>query len=212
VAVVGLNGSGKSTFIKTLCKKQPFHGNIFLEGFDISALTSKKLSRHLAVLEQKNSISFSIPVIELVVMGKFRKQSFFNSYAENDYLEAEQALDHLGILKYRNSDFNELSGGEQQLVWMAQLILQDSSVWLLDEPTQQLDLFNKKKLFRLFQELVENKRKTIFCVTHDLSYLNDFHGHYYINFSEKTPELKTITKETPDYLIRYLEEKEAEGF
>jgi iron complex transport system ATP-binding protein len=204
IAVIGLNGSGKSTFLKTLTGKQPFYGSITVEGFHVSGKTPKT-NRLISFLEQKNSIGFSIPVKELVVMGLFRNKRLLETYSIADYGKVSEVLGFLKISHLAEKDFLLLSGGEQQLVLIAQMLLQETKVWLLDEPTQQLDILRKKQVFDLLKWLVKEKKKTIFCVTHDLFQLREMEG-LYINFSSKNPELKPISLENLEEEIKNLEE------
>lgn len=203
VAVLGLNGSGKSTLLKTFAKQNPFQGKILLEGVNFFNIPSKLLSQQLSFLEQKNEVAFSIPVRELAVMGKFRSKSFFQNYSIEDYQEVEQCLGKLKIGHLADRNFPELSGGEQQLVWIAQLMLQQTNIWLLDEPTQHLDIYRKHQVFSLMQDMVQSG-KTIICVTHDIANLYKMEG-YLLNLSSPNPELEKISKEKLDRNIELLE-------
>lgn len=205
LAIVGLNGSGKSTLLKTLLNRHDFQGEIFLKGMSVKAIKSS-LSEIISILPQSSFLNFPVKVQDLVIMGRFRFKQFFESYNESDYHAVEKALQNCGILHLKNSDFTTLSGGEKQLVWLAQLLVQDSPIWLLDEPTQHLDLYNKKRFFLLLKEHLKNQKKTIFCVTHDLSYLHLFEGQYILNLSEKNPKVKPIHTGSLKAVIEFLEE------
>lgn len=208
IAIIGLNGSGKSTFLKALLGKQSFYGNITVKGLNISTASQQKIAKHISYLGQKNSLGFSICVVELVVMGLFREKNFFDSYNKQDYEQAFKVLELLHIEHLAHKDFLLLSGGEQQLVWIAQMLLQKTTVWLMDEPTQQLDLLRKKQVFNLFSGIVRAKGKTIFCVTHDIYNLTEMDG-FFINISEKQPRLQTITAENLKGAVNMLEEQNA---
>ena len=95
----------------------------------------------LGYLPQCGSFGFSIVVRELVVMGRYRHHGPLSAYAPLDYALADAALERVGMTQLTTRDFAHLSGAEQQLVWLAQLSLQDAQVYLPDEPTYQLDVY-----------------------------------------------------------------------
>ena len=95
----------------------------------------------LGYLLQCGSFGFSIVVRELVVMGRYRHHGPLSAYAPLDYALADAALERVGMTQLTTRDFAHLSGAEQQLVWLAQLSLQDAQVYLPDEPTYQLDVY-----------------------------------------------------------------------
>ena len=96
--------------------------------------------------------AFAIAVRELVVMGRYRHHGLLSAYAPADYALADAALARVGMAHLATRNFTELSGGEQQLVWLAQLSLQDAQVYLLDEPTQQLDVYYRRQVFSLVHD------------------------------------------------------------
>jgi iron complex transport system ATP-binding protein len=204
LAVLGQNGCGKTTFLKSLINPSVFQGNITIDGKDIAGLGDELFISKLALLGQKNAINFSLPVKELIVMGKFGRKRFFQEYDQADYIEVGKIMQLLNISHLENKDFLEISGGEQQLVWLAQVLLQDTSIILLDEPTQQLDISNKKRVFNLMMDWVNNHNKTIICVTHDVYNLFDMEG-YILNLSRKKPYLEPLTRNSIEENIKILE-------
>ncbi|RNI28663.1 ABC transporter ATP-binding protein [Rufibacter latericius] len=205
VAIIGHNGSGKSTLLKTLTGQVPYQGQILLQG---KALVSRAgaLARSLSYLPQKNNVSFPIKVRELVVMGLFRQKRLLEHYTSTDYARAEAMLERLHISHLTQRIFTDLSGGEQQLVWLAQLMLQDAPIVLLDEPTQQLDVYHKKRVFDLMAGWVQEEQKTVLCITHDLLNLLPLQG-YLLNISQTSPTLERLSPETVLAHQRFLEEK-----
>ncbi len=191
IAVIGLNGSGKSTLLKAITKKVDYTGEI-------------NLNSQVAYLGQKNNVGFPISVEELLLMGRFRELHFSQPYSEEDKSKAQDLMSRLGGGHLYEKQFNELSGGEQQLVWIAQTLLQDLPVIILDEPTQQLDLRNKRRVFDLLNQQVVEKNKTVLCVTHDLYLLDKYEGDL-LNFSKENPELEKITPLSLQQNIEYLE-------
>ena len=195
VAILGHNGCGKSTFFKTFTHQLPYSGQILLRGKDLKNISNPAADGLLAHLPQRNVVTFPVKVKDLVVMGLFRKKRFLENYQQEDYSAAQHLLEQLQIAHLAERNFPDLSGGEQQLVWMAQLMLQDADICLLDEPTQQLDVYHKKKVFRLLAQWVEQQQKTVLCITHDLYNLNIMPG-YLLNLSKPDPQLEIISPET----------------
>lgn len=195
VAIIGHNGAGKTTFFKTFQQKVAYKGHLLIQGQDLKNLPHVTKQGVLSYLPQRNTVSFSIKVLDLVVMGLFRKKHFFEHYTSQDYETAANVLAQLQLTHLQDHDFTTLSGGEQQLVWLAQLMLQDASINLLDEPTQQLDVYYKNKVFQLLQGWVKENNKTVFCITHDLHNLIAMEG-YLINLSRPEPILEVISRES----------------
>ncbi|GGK76044.1 ABC transporter ATP-binding protein [Rufibacter glacialis] len=205
IAIIGHNGSGKSTFLKTLTGHVPFKGQILLQGQPYVSRAGT-IARALSYLPQKNNVAFPIQVRELVVMGLFRQKRLLDHYTPADYDRVEATLAHLHISHLSQRSFTYLSGGEQQLVWLAQLMLQDAPIALLDEPTQQLDVYHKKKVFDLMAGWVRENQKTVLCITHDLLNLLPLEG-YVLNISQPQPQLEKISPEVILAHQQFLEEK-----
>jgi len=206
VAVVGHNGAGKSTFFKALTRAIPYQGQILINQQELQYYANPAGTGLLSYLPQKNTITFPIKVRDLTVMGLFRHKRFFDQYTTSDYLAVEHLLQQLQIEHLLHREFTELSGGEQQLVWLAQLMLQDAAICLLDEPTQQLDIYHKKRVFSLLTNWAQEKNKMVLCITHDLANL---YGHtgYLLNLSKPKPVLENLTADTIQENIAYLEKE-----
>ncbi|WP_181305093.1 ABC transporter ATP-binding protein [Rufibacter sp. XAAS-G3-1] len=205
VAIIGHNGSGKSTLLKTLTGQVPYQGQILVQGSPLVARAGA-IARALSYLPQKNNVAFPIKVRELVVMGLFRQKRLLEHYTTSDYTRAEAMLERLHISHLGQRTFTDLSGGEQQLVWLAQLMLQDAPIALLDEPTQQLDVYHKKRVFDLMASWVREEQKTVLCITHDLLNLLPLEG-YLLNISQPQPTLEKLSPQTVLAQQRFLEEK-----
>jgi iron complex transport system ATP-binding protein len=206
VAIVGHNGAGKSTLFKTFTQALPYQGQILVADQDLQSFPNPAAAGVLAHLPQKNHISFPIRVRDLLVMGLFRKKRFFEQYSDQDYDRGRQVLADLEISHLADREFNELSGGEQQLVWLGQLMLQDAALNLLDEPTQQLDIYHKKRVFTLLEAWVRQYRKTVLCITHDLASLYGHEG-YLLNLSKPEPALEVLSDTSVRENIGFLEAK-----
>ena len=209
VAVVGHNGSGKTTLFRVLTGQLPYQGSIKLQGHEVRDLRRAATSGLLGYLPQRGSIGFSISVRELVVMGRYRHHGLLSAYAPADYALADAALAQVSMAHLAARDFTQLSGGEQQLVWLAQLSLQDAQVYLLDEPTQQLDVYYRRQVFALVHEWVTARGKTVLCSTHDLDNLSALTG-YLLNLSEPEPQLRPLSAATVQAARQWLEQAPSE--
>ena len=206
VAIVGHNGTGKTTLFKAFTGSLPYQGQILVGGQELKSHAHPAAAGLLAYLPQKNTVSFPIRVPDLVVMGLYRRKRFFEQYSEQDYAAVRDIMCRLQIDHLTDREFTELSGGEQQLVWLAQLMLQDAAICLLDEPTQQLDIYHKKRVFNLLETWVKQDQKTVLCITHDLANLQG-HAGYILNLSKSQPVLETLSAATIRENIAFLEEK-----
>lgn len=206
VAVIGHNGCGKTTFFRSLINQHSYQGEILIHKKELKSVQNLPATGLITLLEQKNNVNFSIPLKDLVVMGRFRKKNFFQNYGQEDYEIALKALSELNLSHYADEDYLNLSGGEQQLAWLAQIMLQDTDIILLDEPTQSLDVHNKKKVFSLMQHWVKANGKTVFCITHDIGNLYEMEG-WILNLALNEPKLEKISSESVKKNWRILEEK-----
>ena len=192
VAIIGHNGEGKTTLFRALTGQLPYAGTVLVGGRDLRTVRRPAADGLLAHLPQRASVEFSLPVRELVVMGRFRHHRFLGAYGPPDYALADEALARVGAAHLATRDFTLLSGGEQQLVWLAQLSLQDATLYLLDEPTQQLDVYYRRRVFELLHSWVREQQKTILCITHDLDNLAGLPG-YLLNLSRPEPRLQALS-------------------
>ncbi len=191
LAIIGHNGSGKTSLLHSITNLLPYKGEIFL-------------SSKPALLSQKNNLNFDITAKELAVMGIFGQKKFLENYTKEDYDKVSAIFTELNIVHLLEVPVLRLSGGEQQLVWMAQLFLQNKEILIFDEPTQYLDIKNKKRFFTLANKLIIEQHKLIICVTHDILNLYAMSG-YILNLSKEIPTLEPITKENLDKHLTFLE-------
>lgn len=193
MAVLGHNGASKTTLFRVLTGQLPYEGSVRLGGpEELRTLRGPVLARRLGYLPQRGSLDFALPVRELVVMGRYRHHSLFSTYGAADYARAGAALAAAGASHLAGQDFRQLSGGEQQLVWLAQLSLHDAPLYLLDEPTQQLDVYHRGRIFALLSQWVAEQGRTILCSTHDLDNLPGVPG-FLLNLSRPQSQLVPIS-------------------
>jgi iron complex transport system ATP-binding protein len=168
--IIGANGSGKSTMLKTISRIIPYQsGKIILNGNDISNFDTKELAKKLSILPQSQEIADGLTVGELVSYGRFPYQSSLGRLSEHDYQVINWALKVTGtdVFKYRLID--SLSGGQRQRVWIAMALAQETETIFLDEPTTYLDLAHQLEVLKLLDNLNKKQARTIVMVLHDLN-------------------------------------------
>lgn len=164
-AIVGPNGSGKSTLLSFLSRDKPSTGKVFLEGKDVSTISSQDYARMVAVLPQQRETIADFFVKDVVIMGRFPYKQGFRDYTEEDRLIADQAMEQAGVSSMAHRRISHMSGGEIQRVMIAKTLAQRAQLVLLDEPTNHLDVKYKLALMKALQAY----EGTVVMVLHDLS-------------------------------------------
>lgn len=162
VAIIGPNGGGKSTLLKTILGLiKHDEGNIKILG-----KTQNEAVKLIGYLPQKNyfDLSFPINVFEVVLMGRYR--GLFKRYKEEDKEAALDALKLVEMLEFKDRQINELSGGQMQRVFIARALSRNPELLLLDEPTASVDPRMQKSFYDLLSNLKD--KMTIILVTHDV--------------------------------------------
>lgn len=169
-AVVGPNGCGKSTLVRTLARLQrPLAGTVTLDGEDVAHLRARALARRVAFLPQQPLVPAGITVRQLVGYGRHPHQGLIGGDRARDGDAVDEALDATGLVDLAEREVDHLSGGERQRAWVAMTLAQGTSVLLLDEPTTFLDIRFQLDVLRLARRLVDAGGLTVAVVLHDLN-------------------------------------------
>lgn len=169
-AIIGANGCGKSTVLKTIARiLQPKGGAIYINGLDIQGQSSKEIAKMMAVLPQNPQAPNGLTVDELVTYGRFPHQSSFGKLKKEDREIIDWALKVTGMMEYRDRPIEALSGGQRQRVWIAMALAQETDILLLDEPTTYLDLAHQLEILQLLEDLNKKQGTTIVMVIHELN-------------------------------------------
>lgn len=169
VGLVGANGIGKTTLLRTLTKVQPpIKGSIFINELPINKITSIELSKHLSVVLTEQPASKNLSVFELVSLGRQPYTNWIGNLSTNDYSIIENALNLTNIQHLKNKKCFELSDGQLQKVMIARALAQDTNLIILDEPTTHLDMYHKAYILKLLKKLVKNTNKTILFSSHEI--------------------------------------------
>lgn len=170
VAILGPNGAGKSTLLRQLTGYlKPDSGTCSMFGKPLDAWPTEALAKSRAVMRQNHDMAFPFSVMEVIRMGRHPHRS------SNPRDETEHIMALCGCRELASRDYRHLSGGEQQRVQLARLLVQlwepePTPKWLfLDEPTSALDIHHQQHLFRLLRELVQKRQFNVCCVLHDLN-------------------------------------------
>jgi iron complex transport system ATP-binding protein len=166
LCLLGPNGTGKTTLLRCLLGlSKPSGGQILLDGIDLTTASSRAKARHIAYVPQASSMAFPYEAEEIVLMGRVAHLRIGASPSKKDRAVCEEALESLGISRLRRKMFNQLSGGERQLVLVARAMAQQAQILAMDEPTANLDYGNQVKILRLVHRLSE-QGYSILLVTH----------------------------------------------
>ncbi len=169
VGLVGANGVGKSTLLRTLSGLQkPILGKIFLEGKNLLDLTRDDLAKKLSIVLTEKLPPSNLTVYELVALGRQPYTNWLDTLSEDDKIQVQNAINVLKINDLINKKHYELSDGQLQKVMIARALAQDTSLIILDEPSTHLDLEHKVSLFKLLKKLANEAKKAILFSTHDI--------------------------------------------
>lgn len=168
-SLIGANGVGKSTLLKTLTGFLPkLEGSLLLDGKDISEFSQRALARQISiVLTQKPDVQ-NLTVEEIIGLGRSPYTGFFGKLHANDQQIVDESITVVGIEKLKNRMIQTLSDGERQKVMIAKALAQQTPVIFLDEPTAFLDFSSKVETFQLLQRMAHEMGKLVLLSTHDL--------------------------------------------
>jgi iron complex transport system ATP-binding protein len=169
-AIVGSNGCGKSTLLRGLARLlRPTQGSVLLDGRQISAMRTRDVARHLALLPQAPTAPEGLTVGDLVARGRQPHQSWLSQWSRTDEEVVAQALEWTGMLDFADRQLDDLSGGQRQRAWISMALAQGTDLLLLDEPTTYLDLAHAVDVLDLIGRLSDEHGRTVVMVIHDLN-------------------------------------------
>ncbi|WP_282032268.1 ABC transporter ATP-binding protein [Winogradskyella eximia] len=169
IGLVGANGIGKSTLLRTLIKVQSaLSGNISINGNDLNSTSTLELAKQLSIVLTEPLISKNLSVFELVSLGRHPYTNWIGNLSEEDVSTVNNALEHVNILNLKDKKCYELSDGQLQKVMIARALAQDTAIIVLDEPTTHLDMYHKAYILKLLQKLTKETGKTILFSSHEI--------------------------------------------
>ena len=154
LCLLGPNGSGKTTLLRCLLAiNRPVSGSVSIDECDVRHMSRKKLAQEMAHVPQSAATAFPFSVFDMVLMGRTPHLSGFSVASSEDEMRVIRALERVGIAHLKDRSFNEISGGERQLVLIARALCQEARVMIMDEPTASLDYGNQIRILQIINEL-----------------------------------------------------------
>lgn len=167
ICILGANGIGKTTFFKSLLGQiELLCGDIEVDGVSLKSIGNKERAKVFAYVPQAKNYSYRFLVKDIILMGRASHINELASPSEEDYEIVNEVIKMLSLEKYEYRYYDELSGGEQQIVLLARAVAQKSNYILLDEPASNLDCFNQRKMIYVINTLRE-KKIGILMVSHN---------------------------------------------
>lgn len=169
VAIVGVNGIGKSTLLRTLASIQPeLGGSILLNKKPVSEYPVKELARKIGVVLTEPLSTRNITVSELIALGRQPYTNWIGRLSDPDLKRIKEVISLMELEELKNKKCFELSDGQLQKALIARALAQDTDVLLLDEPTTHLDLYHKVQILKTLQQVAHQTKKMIVFTTHEL--------------------------------------------
>jgi len=195
-ALIGANGIGKSTLLRTLTGIQPtLGGSVLLNNKPIAEYSAADLAQNLSIVLTESLPPSNLTVFELVALGRQPYTNWLGSLSDDDLSKVNQALELTQTAHLSNKKHFEISDGQLQKVLIARALAQDTPLIILDEPTTHLDLLHKVNLLRLLKKLAQEANKCILYSTHDLDLALQLSDQIIVMTSQ------TVVQDTPQRLI-----------
>ena len=170
VCLLGKNGIGKSTLLRTLTKVQPkLNGAVYINNQDLENLNAVDLSKIMSVVLTEKLPENNLSVYELVALGRQPYTNWIGTLNEKDNHYINLAFEQTNTQHLLNNKYNELSDGQLQKVLIARALAQNTEIIVLDEPTAHLDLHHTLETFSLLKKLASEFKKTIIISTHEVN-------------------------------------------
>lgn len=174
-AILGPNGAGKSSLLNAMLDLiKPISGQIHFSIQD-EWEEFQKVQKNIAYVPQNSSVDWDFPstVLDVVVMGRYAHLGWLKRPKKADYIIAEEKLEEVGMLPFKNRQISQLSGGQRQRVFLARALTQEADIYLLDEPLAGVDIKTEKVIMSLLKKLVQ-QNKTVVVVHHDLQTVEEY--------------------------------------
>jgi iron complex transport system ATP-binding protein len=169
IALIGANGVGKSTLLRTITGIQkPLSGTVLLNEKEILKLDSLSLAQNLSIVLTEKLPPSNLTVWELVALGRQPYTNWVGKLTDIDIAKIKEAIELTQIGHLASKRHYEISDGQLQIVLIARALTQDTPLIILDEPTTHLDLLHKVVLFKLLKKLTQETGKCILFSTHDI--------------------------------------------
>jgi len=169
IVLIGVNGIGKSTLLRTISGLQPaISGSILIDTKPLQTLSASERAKYLSLVLTERLVLDSMAVEEFIALGRAPYTNWLGQLSKVDKNEINDIIQLLKIEKLQYKQFNKISDGEKQKVLIARALCQQANILILDEPTAFLDYRNKKEIIALLAQIAANLNKVIILSTHDI--------------------------------------------
>lgn len=169
IGLVGANGIGKSTLLRTLTNVQkPLEGDVVINSKLISDYTPVELAKQMSLVLTEQIASKNLSVFELIALGRQPYTNWVGNLSNEDRLMIDKAILQTNLTELKHKKCFELSDGQLQKVMIARALAQDTDLIILDEPTTHLDMHHKAYILKLLQTLAKETNKTILFSSHEI--------------------------------------------
>ncbi|NND16206.1 MAG: ABC transporter ATP-binding protein, partial [Eudoraea sp.] len=170
VGVIGSNGIGKSTFLRTLAGLHPpLSGKVILDTRELSDISTKELSQQISVVLTDPIATKNLTVRELISLGRQPYTNWLGTLSSSDLDQMDRVISMLQLGDIQDRTCYELSDGQLQRVMIGRALAQDTAVIILDEPTMHLDLVHKVQVLKLLRSIAKEMQKLIVFSTHEIN-------------------------------------------
>ncbi|MFA6770651.1 MAG: ABC transporter ATP-binding protein [Bacteroidales bacterium] len=192
IAVIGANGTGKSTLLKSISGILPYKkGEITIFESDIRKEKPNQLATKIAFVPAQSLRARNFSLFDMLATGCYNRSNWLGTISYKDQILIKETLQKVGLTKFKDRDIATLSDGEFQRASIARSLVQNSQIILLDEPSAFLDIANKIIVTKLLKEITKSENKTVIFSTHDLQQAIKICDQIWIlgynNFIEGTP-------------------------
>ncbi len=169
IALLGQNGIGKSTLLRTITALQaPLGGSVTIKDKKIEDYQRFELAKTIGYISTEQVRAAGMKVIDLVSLGRYPHTNWTGRFEDADHLVVAEAIEKTGLERLKERYINELSDGERQRAMIARVLAQDAEILVMDEPTAFLDIRSRYEIVHLLHDLTVNRGKTIIFSTHDM--------------------------------------------
>lgn len=204
--ILGQNGVGKSTLIKIMTRQmEPLGGKVMLDGIKLQEHSPIVFAKRVAYLPQNPVAPNDITVRQLCLASRFPYKSKWRNYSTEDKEIVEKMVALLGLGEYIDTPIGKLSGGLKQRAWFAMILVQQTDIIILDEPTSFLDIAYQLELLELLTELNKTLGKTIIMILHDINHALRYADHIIALRRHKEPMIEIPELITEDFFEKVLQ-------
>ena len=174
-ALLGPNGAGKSTLLKAIIGyMEPISGEIEIDSTSLKKWNHLELAKQIAIIPQDFQLQFDYTVEELVLMGRFPYLGYWQNYTKQDRKVVNNILKQLDLLRIKNEQYSQLSGGERRRVSIARALAQQTEILLMDEAFANLDINHQLEIMQLLSKINSEQNKLIILVSHNINLASEY--------------------------------------